>query len=130
MVHYLENRSQRVKFNGVLSESIDVNFGVPQGSVLGPLLFLLYINDITEMMTADCSIRLFADDALIYATGSSRQKINERLNEEMSRVNDWLSRNRLYPNVSKTKTIFIRGIRRKVAEQDFKVKFRGGELEV
>jgi len=83
---YLENRSQRVKFNGVLSEPIDVNFGIPQ--VLGPLLFLLYINDITEVMTADCSIRLFADDALIYATGSSRQEINERLNEQMSRVDD------------------------------------------
>jgi len=86
---YLENRSQRVKFNGVLSEPIDVNFGVPQGSVLGPLLFLLYINDITEAMTADCSIRLFAYDVLIYATGSSRQEINERLNEQMIRVDDW-----------------------------------------
>jgi len=61
---------------------------------LGPLLFLLYINDITEVMTADCSIRLFADDALIYATGSFRQEINERLNEQMMRVDDWLSRNR------------------------------------
>jgi len=81
-------------------------------------------------MTANCSIRLFADDALIYATGSSRQEINERLNEQMIRVDDWLSRNRLYPNVSKTKAMLIRGIRRKVAEQDFKVTFRGGELEV
>jgi len=121
---YLENRSQRVKFNGVLSESMDVNFGVPQSSVLGPLLFLLYINDITEAMIADCSIRLFADDALIYATGSSRQESNERLNEQMIRVEDWL-RNRLYRNVSKTKAMLIRGIRRKVAEQNFKVKFRG-----
>jgi len=121
---YLENRSQRVKFNGILSEPIDVNSGVPQGSVLGPLLFLLYIHDITEVMTADCSIRLFADDALIYATGS-RQEISERLNEQMIRVDDWLSRNRLYPNVSKAKTMLIIGMRRKVAEQDFKVKFRG-----
>jgi len=122
---YLENRSQRVKFNGVLSEPMDVNFGVPQRSVLGPLLFLLYINDITEVMTADCSIRFFADDALIYATGSSREEINERLNEQMIRVDDWLNRNRLYPNVSKTKAMLIRGIRRKVAEQDFKVKSGG-----
>jgi len=48
----------------------------------------------------------------------------------MSRVDDWLSRNRLYPNMSKTKAMLIRGIRRKVAEQNFKVKFRGEELEV
>jgi len=123
---YLENRSQRVKFNGVLSEPIDVNFGVPQGSVLGPLLFLLYINDITEVITADCSIRLFADDALIYATRSSRQEINDKLNEQMIRVDDWLNRNNLHLNVSKTKVMLIRGIRRKVAENDFKVKFRGG----
>jgi len=120
------NRSQRVKFNGVLSEPIDVNFGVPQSSVLGPLLFLLYINDITEMMTADCSIRLFADDALIYATGSSKQEINDKLNEQMIRVEDWLNMNKLYLNVSKTKVMLIRGISRKVAENDFEVKFREG----
>jgi len=128
---YLENRSQRVKFNGVLSEPIDVNFGVPQGSILSPLLFLLYINDITEVMTADCCIRLFADDALIYVTGSSRQEINDKLNEQVIRVDDWLNRNKLHLNVSKTKVMLIREIRRKIAENDFKVKFRGGgDLEV
>jgi len=77
-------------------------------------------------MTDDCSIRLFADDALIYTTGYFRQKINGRLNEQMIRMDDWLNRNRLYPNVSKTKAMLIKGMRRKVAEQDFKVKFRGG----
>jgi len=50
------------------------------------LLFLLYINDITEVMNGDCSIKLFADDMLIYATEYSRQKINNRLNEQMVRV--------------------------------------------
>jgi len=90
---YLGNRSQRVKFNDTLSEPINVNLGVPQGSVLGPLLFLLYINNITEVMIGNCSIRWFADDALIYATGYSRQEINDKLNEQMVRVDDWLSRN-------------------------------------
>lgn len=60
---YLENRTQRVKFNGSLSEPIAVKLGVPQGSVLGPLLFLLYINDLTRVVCRSCEIRLFADDA-------------------------------------------------------------------
>jgi len=105
-------------------DPIDINLGVPQGSVLGPLLFLLYINDIMEVMNSDCSIRLFADDALIYATGYSRQKINDKLKEQMVRVDDWVSRNRLYLYVSKMKVMLIRGIRRKIAEGNFKVKFR------
>jgi len=77
-----------VKFNGILSKPIDVNLGVLQRSTLGLLLFLLYINDITEVMNGDCSIRLFADDTLIYATGYSRQEVNDRLNEQMVRVDD------------------------------------------
>jgi len=68
---------------------------------------------------------VFADDALIYATGSSRQEINDKLNEQMIRVDDWLNRNKLYLNVSKTVVMLIRGIRRKVAKNGFKVKFRG-----
>jgi len=84
---YLQIRSQRIKFNGILSKPIDVNMGVPQGLVLGPLLFLLYINDITEINN-DCSIRLFADDVLIYETGYSRQEINDRLNEQMVIVDE------------------------------------------
>jgi len=47
---YLENRSERVKFNSILTKPININIGVPQESVLGPLLFLLYINDITEVI--------------------------------------------------------------------------------
>jgi len=81
---------------------------------------LLYINNITEVMNGDCSIRSFADDALIYAMGYSRQEINDKLNEQMVRVDDWLSRNRLYLNVHKTKVMLIRGIRRKVAEVTLK----------
>jgi len=62
---YLENRTQRVKFNGMLSDPIAVRLRVPQGSVLGPL-FLLYINDLVKVICDNCEIKLFADDALIY----------------------------------------------------------------
>jgi len=81
-------------------------------------------------MNNDCSLRLFADDALIYATEYSRQQFNGRLNEQIVRVDEWLSRNRLYLNVRKTSVILIRWIRKKVAEGDLKVKFRGENLEL
>ena len=61
---FLSNRKQRVSVNGALSDITDVTSGVPQGSVLGPILFLLYINDINENIQS--SIRLFADDSIIY----------------------------------------------------------------
>jgi len=83
---YLENRTQRIKFNGMLSDPIAVRLGVPQGSILGPLLFLLYINDLVKVICDNCEIRLFADDALIYVTRYSRQKINESLNEQMKKI--------------------------------------------
>jgi len=72
------------------------------------------------------------DHALINATGYYRQEINVKLNEQMVRVDDWFSRNRLYLNVNKTKVMLIRGIRRKVAEDDLKIISAGGggDLEV
>jgi len=106
---YLVNQTQRVKFNGILSSPIGVELGVPQGSVLGPLLFLLYINDIVEVINDKCAIRLFADDALIYTMGHSSQEISDNLNEQMLKVERWLDVNKLVINISKTKLMLIRG---------------------
>jgi hypothetical protein len=127
---YLRNRSQRVKFNGVLSTPINVDLGVPQGSVLGPLLFLLYINDIIEAINDKCAIRLFADDALIYTTGYSSIEINNNLNEQMVKVEEWLKINRLYINVDKTKIMLIRGVRKKATEDNLKIKLHNKVLEI
>ena len=127
---YLENRTQRVKFNGRLSNAIRVDLGVPQGSVLGPLLFLLYINDITDVISDKCVIRLFADDALIYTTGHSSQEISDKLNEQIMKVETWLDKNRLTVNISKTKIMVIRGVRRRAVEEVVKVKMNDQILEV
>ena len=72
---FLSNRKQRVSVNGALSDITDVTSGVPQGSVLGPILFLLYINDINENVQS--SIRLFADDSIIY------RKINSNIDHQI-----------------------------------------------
>ena len=127
---YLENRSQRVKFNGMLSDSINVELGVPQGSLLGPLLFLIFINDIVESASENCEIRLFADDAVIYVTGYSSREINDKLNKQMDKIDKWVQINKLCVNVGKTKVMLVRGIRKKVCEDIIKIKLRGKELEV
>ena len=62
---FLSNRSQKVIINGTSSDNRPVTSGVPQGTVLGPILFLIYINDIANNL--NCSIRLFADDCIIYS---------------------------------------------------------------
>ena len=72
---FLSNRKQRVSVNGALSDITDVTSGVPQGSVMGPILFLLYINDINENVQS--SIRLFADDSIIY------RKINSNIDHQI-----------------------------------------------
>lgn len=58
-----------------------VNHGVPQGSVLGPLLFILYITDITEVCPVGSNVNLFADDTMIYVTGECSEEINKKLND-------------------------------------------------
>ncbi|CAL1671997.1 unnamed protein product [Lasius platythorax] len=127
---YLDNRTQRVKFNGILSPPVNVDVGVPQGSVLGPLLFLLYINDITEVIKDTCEIKLFADDAIIYTAGYSSKEISDKLNEKMKKIEKWLKINRLKLNIDKTKVMLLRGVRKKVMEENFRVIMQNKMLEV
>ena len=73
---YLSNRKQYVSINGESSESLGINCGVPQGSVLGPLLFLLYINDLPNISKL-LNFYLFADDTNIYYESSSLQELEK-----------------------------------------------------
>ena len=80
---FLRGRSQRVKVRGELSEEVRVTSGVPQGSVLGPLLFLVYVNDIWRNI--ESTIRLFADDCVIYKKIINNGDI-DRLQEDLDRL--------------------------------------------
>lgn len=98
---YLEGRSQRVKFGVVLSNPIAVRLEVPQGSVLGTILFLIFINDIVQVIGKECEIRLFADDAVIYTEGYSSLEINEMLNRQIQKVEVWLTPSRILTSLTR-----------------------------
>jgi len=82
---FLKNREQRVVIDGQFSEWAPIAAGVPQGSILGPLLFLVYINDLTEVVSSD--IRIFADDTFIYRTADSDSTLN--LNNDLAEITNW-----------------------------------------
>ena len=101
---YLDQRRQYVNFGGVCSKLQSVEYGVPQGSVLGPLLFIIYSNDIPHSITYSKSI-LFADDTTVYITGSNLEIMYQHVNYDLKSLNDWFRANQLSVNPLKTKYI-------------------------
>ena len=97
---YLTDRSQSVVVNGSTSEPQPILFGVPQGSLIGPLLFIIYINDLPSVVS-HCKIQLYADDTLLYISSSSVTDIE--LSEDLRHIIEWLNNNFLYLYYSKTK---------------------------
>jgi hypothetical protein len=83
----LHDRKQRVLLNGQNSLWKDVNAGVPQGSVLGPLLFLIYINDLPDNLVS--STKLFADDTSIFSVIKNVERSCNDLNRDLSHIRDW-----------------------------------------
>ena len=103
---YLTNRSQQVHISGKLSDPKQIAAGVPQGSVLGPLLFLIYINDL-PLSIQTCILDLFADDATLTCSDPSVLNLTRSLNEDLQKFLDWCARNNMVVNVPKTKAMFI-----------------------
>ena len=103
---YLSNRTQYVSINNTSSDTKHITCGVPQGSVRGPLLVLLYINDLPNISN-QFEFFLFADDTNIYFEAKKLDKIQEVMNKGLKLLREWLIANRLALNVSKTNfTIF------------------------
>ena len=102
---YLSDRRQYVTVSGHTSDTVDVVSGVPQGSILGPVLFNIYIDD----MHGCCSLGMihYADDTTLFTSGADIVALVSYLNAELLRVDDWLKRNRLFLNVSKSKAMMF-----------------------
>ena len=133
---YLSSRKQYVFYNGVSSDVASFTCGVPQGSVLGPLLFLIYINDLPNI-SSKLSFFLFADDTNIYYESSNLKELEKTVNKELKLLTLWLNLNRLALNVSKTNFVIFRSpkkplnhnvtliMNKKAIEQKDHVKYLG-----
>lgn len=112
---YLSSRQQFVSIDSKKSDYLSVKKGVPQGSILGPVLFLLYINDITEVQYTP-EIKMFADDTSIFFTGSTIQEVEASTNVYLSKLSGWLTKNKLKLNTQKTKFIMFRPINKHISD--------------
>lgn len=106
---YLTNRSQYVELNKQQSNIIPVLSGVPQGSILGPLLFSMYINDLPSVLSF-CKFHLYADDCQIYLSGEPNRisEIVKRINSDIESILIWCENNGLTLNAKKTQAIIFR----------------------
>jgi hypothetical protein len=114
---YLSNRKQNVIYNDVTSNVQNITCGVPQGSILGPLLFLLYVNDLANASNVLFAI-LFADDTNLFFNGKTLSEIIKTVNDELKNVFKWLNANKLSLNIKKTHFIVFSTARKRTCTDD------------
>ena len=117
------HRTQQVSVYNKLSNVIPVSHGIAQGTVLGPILFIFYINDIFKNVKF-AKMSLFADDCVIYLSGNNWNVVQSRIQRDLDVVIDWTLRNNLRLNHEKTKAIMILGSRMKLCSVKDPIPFR------
>ena len=104
---YLSDRTQYATINNERSEIQTITYGMPQGSILGPLLFLIYINDLSRSIKTR-KLHHFADDTNLSYASSSLKVINKKINFELSNLVQWLQANQIALNVNKIDIVIFR----------------------
>ena len=117
---YLKHRTQFVTFNGFNSELKEIKYGVSQGSILEPLLFLTYINELHYSIQF-CKFHHFADDTNLIKFNSSIKVINTQVNKDLKTLSNWLNANKIGLNVSKTELALFRSTKKQL---DFGLKLK------
>ena len=126
---YLSTRLQRVFANGVYSSYQNVTQGVPQGSVLGPLFYIIYANDLSEVVKK-CEIALYADDTVLFTSNPDFGKATSDLQEDINSLSDWCNNNGIMANTDKTKVMVFGNptVLKKVSQP--KIMLNGVPLQV
>ena len=122
--NYLSGRKQRVTVKGAVSSWRPVSRGVPQGSVLGPLLFCVFVNDLPE--NVGTSVSLYADDTTLYHSCKDYSELENTLESSLENVAKWVDDNGLRINVKKTQVMFLSTKGRKKELENAKLVHRGG----
>ena len=126
--NYLFNRKQAVRFDREISEFHDVTCGVPQGSILGPLLFLLTFDNV-ESVLRHSKIITYADDTVIYVSEKSKRDIEVKLNEDFCALVAWLESMHLVCNMKKGKTeAMLFGTQKRIKDQSLSIQHRFNTL--
>ena len=123
---YLTNRTQFVSINGITSSIRKLSTGVPQGSILGPLLFLIYINDLNKCIKYATTYH-FADDTNLLEINKSLKKLNRNINSDLSSLVNWLRANKISLNTSKTELVIFKS-RHKVITKNLNFRISGQKL--
>ena len=125
---YLSERRQRVLLDGVHSEWTGLTKGVPRRSILGPMLFLLFVNDLSDVVQ-HCTVNLYADDAAIYSTDKNPVVLWVRMEKDLESVANWIRMNGLKMNVAKTQLMVLTRKGKYQMADDVEVKIGDSCLE-
>ena len=126
--NYLTNRKQKTLANGVNSDYQNISCGVPQGSVLGPLFFLIYVNDIVNRIGID-NIKLYADDTVIFTEGIDIANLQYNLQKLLNIFSCWCMENKLSINAEKTKLVCFGTKQRVKRFKNLKVSLLDTEIQ-
>ena len=124
---YLEDRQQIVQIGDTHSDSCSIKCGVPQGSKLGPLLFLIYVNDMRAAVS--CKLLLYADDSALLTSGKDVSEIEGVLSRELESPSEWLEENRLSLHLGKTQSILFGSKKRLQTSNKLHVVCNGSDIE-
>ena len=117
---YLTNRRQYTKISNNFSDELEINCGVPQGSCLGPLLFLLYINDLP--LASQMNTTLYANDTYLMMSDLNLTSLQNRINIELKNIDFWLKKNKLSLNFSKSTFLLIHKQPSRTIKSTFEIK--------
>jgi hypothetical protein len=123
--NYLTNRKQLVEYNNVQLSTLKISTGVPQGSILGPILFIIYVNDVANASRL-FNVTIYADDTTLSSTlitnNCKHGNPSDSLNVELSKVHTWMKANKLSLNISKTKFMIFHNINKTFTIPDLKIE--------